>query len=100
MNLLSIAIIVFIMNVPFGYWRASTKTFSLQWFLSVHLPVPFIIALRVFSGLGWALFTFPVLIFSFFLGQFLGGLLNKRVAKIKITNFHILKLFFSIKFLS
>ena len=61
-NLLSVAIIVFILNVPFGYWRANTRKFSRQWFLSVHIPVPIIIALRIFAGLGWRFITFPILI--------------------------------------
>jgi hypothetical protein len=71
-----VAAAVLVLNLPFGYWRKNVKKFSLQWFLSVHLPVPFVIAFRVFSGLGWHLITFPVLITAFFLGQFLGGKLN------------------------
>lgn len=76
LRLLVVAAVVVILNLPFGYWRKNVKKFSLQWFLSIHLPVPFVIALRVFSGLGWHLITFPVLITAFFLGQFLGGKLN------------------------
>lgn len=81
MNLLSVAIIVFILNVPFGYWRANTRKFSRQWFLSVHIPVPIIIALRIFAGLGWRFITFLILIGVFFLGQFLGGMLRLFFAK-------------------
>ena len=76
MNLWSVAIIVFVLNIPFGYWRASTKRFSLQWFLSIHIPVPAVIALRVFSGIGWQPITFPIFIGAFFLGQILGGKLH------------------------
>src|SRR5947209_7259767 len=36
----------------------------------VDLLSGFIIALRIFSGLGWRLITFPVLIGAFFAGQF------------------------------
>jgi hypothetical protein len=39
----------------------------------VHLPVPLVIALRIYSGLGWKLISFPVLIGAFFLGQYVGG---------------------------
>ena len=81
MNLLSVAIIVFILNVLFGYWRANTKKFSRQWFLSVHIPVPIVIALRIFAGIGWRLVTFPILIGAFFLGQFLGGRLHLWFAR-------------------
>jgi len=80
-NLLIVAIIVFILNIPFGYWRANVSKFSRQWFLAVHIPVPIIIALRIFSGLGWHFITFPVLIGSFFLGQFLGGILLSYFAR-------------------
>lgn len=73
MNLWTVAAIVFFINLPFGFWRASVPKFSRQWILAIHLPVPFVIALRIFSGLGWAFITFPVLIGAFFLGQFIGG---------------------------
>lgn len=73
MNLWTAAAIVFLINLPFGFWRASVPKFSRQWILAIHLPVPFVIALRIFSGLGWAFITFPVLIGAFFLGQFIGG---------------------------
>ncbi|HTY63060.1 MAG TPA: hypothetical protein VMG30_12495 [Acidobacteriota bacterium] len=77
MKILWIAIIVLILNLPFGFWRASAKKFSSQWILAIHLPVPLIVALRIYSGLGWRLATFPVLIGAFFLGQFIGGRLRR-----------------------
>ena len=73
MGLWTVALLVFLLNLPFGYWRASTKKFSRQWMLAIHLPVPLVIALRVWSGLGWKLISFPVLIGAFFLGQYVGG---------------------------
>jgi hypothetical protein len=73
MRIVSVASIVFALNLPFGYWRANVTKFSRPWFLSVHLPVPLVIALRVFSGLGWQLITFPVMIGAFFLGQVAGS---------------------------
>ena len=76
MKLWTVAIIVLILNLPFGYWRANVKKFSYQWFLAVHIPVPFVIAMRIFGGLGWQFITFPILVGAFFVGQLLGGLLN------------------------
>jgi hypothetical protein len=76
MNIVTVASLVFILNLPFGYWRANEQKLSTRWFLSIHLPVPFVIALRVFSGLGWQLITFPILIGAFFGGQFVGGKLH------------------------
>jgi hypothetical protein len=69
--------IVFLLNLPFGFWRARVRRFSLPWILAIHLPVPAIIALRIYSGLGWQWTTFPVLISAFFLGQFAGGKANR-----------------------
>src|SRR6266705_3442356 len=73
MSIWIVALIVFFFNLPFGYWRASVRKFSVQWILSIHTTVPFVIALRIFSGLGWQLITFPVVISAFFGGQFVGG---------------------------
>jgi len=73
MVLLVVGVIVFSINLPFGFWRSKVKKFSLQWFLSIHLPVPVVYAIRIYAGIGWHLTTFPVLIGSFFLGQFIGS---------------------------
>lgn len=73
MELWAVASMVLIFNVPFGYWRDNVPKFSRQWFLAVHAPVPAVVALRLLSGLGWQLITFPILIGSFFAGQLLGG---------------------------
>ncbi len=73
MGLWTVAPLVFLINLPFGYWRASVRRMSRQWFLAVHIPVPLVIALRVFSGLGFKLISFPVIVGAFFLGQFVGG---------------------------
>ena len=73
MGLWKVGLLVFLLNLPFGYWRASTKKFSWQWMLAILLPVPLVIALGVFSGMGWKLTSFPVLVGAFSLGQFVGG---------------------------
>ncbi len=81
MSLWDVAALVLIVNLPFGYWRANAGKFSRQWFLAVHLPVPIVIALRLLSGLGFQLYTFPVMIGAFFLGQYIGGLMHRVAAK-------------------
>jgi hypothetical protein len=73
LNLLSVATLVFLLNLPFGYWRANVRKFSLPWFLSVHAPVPFVVALRLLSGLGFHLATLPIMIAAYFGGQFAGS---------------------------
>ncbi len=78
MRLFTVGLAVFLINVPFGFWRAQVRKFSKQWLLAVHLPVPIVIGLRIYSGLGFHLATFPAIIGAFFLGQFIGGKLNQR----------------------
>jgi hypothetical protein len=73
MTLLTVACLVFLLNIPFGYWRANVRKFSVAWFLSVHVPVPFVIALRLLSGMGFHLITFPIMIAAYFGGQFAGS---------------------------
>ena len=75
-TLWSVALLVAVLNLPFGYWRASAIRFSRPWLLAIHIPVPLVIALRISSGLGWQLSTFPVIIATFFVGQYLGGRLH------------------------
>jgi hypothetical protein len=78
LNLLSIAFLTFLLNLPFGYWRANVRKFSLPWFFSVHGPVPFVIALRLLSGLGFQLETLPIMLLAYFGGQFVGGRYHDR----------------------
>ena len=78
-KLIIITILVFVLNIPFGYWRANVKMFSTQWFMAIHIPVPFIVALRILSGIGFGWQTYLFLAGSFFLGQKLGAMMLKRV---------------------
>jgi len=74
-----ISIVVFLLNIPFGYWRANVRRFSAQWFLAIHIPVPFIIALRIWSDIGFIWYTYLFLVGAFFLGQQSGALVIKWV---------------------
>ena len=78
-TLLSISLIVFILNIPFGYWRQNVRRFSAQWFLAIHIPVPIIVALRILSDIGFAWHTYVFLVGGFFLGQQAGALIMKWV---------------------
>lgn len=77
-ELWTVALIVLVLNLPFGYWRAGVRKYSVPWVLAIHVPVPIVIGLRFASGLGWRPVTFPVLIGAFFTGQFLGGAIRRR----------------------
>jgi hypothetical protein len=79
MNLVLAAVTVFLLNIPFGYWRNNVKKFSLQWVLAIHIPVPFVVLLRIYGGIGFEFITYPIIIGAFFLGQLTGAYIyNKR----------------------
>lgn len=81
MRLLLVAVVVYLVNMPFGYWRANVKKFSVQWFLSIHVPVPFVVLARFVSDIGFHWTTYPLLVGAFFLGQFSGGKVYKWLKK-------------------
>jgi len=68
-----VSLLTFLVNIPFGYWRANVKKFSVQWYFAIHLPVPAIIALRIIGDIGFHWSTYIVLVVAYFFGQFLGG---------------------------
>ncbi len=71
LSLTELALIVFLINIPFGYWRSGADKFSRNWMMAVHIPVPLVFLLRTISGFG--LTTIPLLVLSFATGQFVGG---------------------------
>jgi len=78
--LITFAVLLF--NIPFGYWRGGVRKFSLQWFLAVHIPVPFIIVLRIYGGIGFAFYTYIFLVSAFFTGQQIGAYYYKSRSKL------------------
>jgi hypothetical protein len=66
------------LNLPFGFWRGGVRRFSPAWFLSIHLPVPLMVAIRLICGIGWHLTTLPLLIGSFIAGQWIGKIFRLR----------------------
>lgn len=86
-NLTIVTILVFVLNIPFGFWRASVKKFSWKWFLAVHLPIPFVVLLRFGFGLGFQFYTYPFLIAGFFIGQMIGAKYYKKRQKAKKSIF-------------
>lgn len=72
MNLFYAAISVLLLNLPFGYWRANVPKMSLKWFLAIHIPIPFVVLLRFWFDIGFKLYSYPIIIFAFFFGQYLG----------------------------
>lgn len=78
LNILGIALVDFILNVPCGYWREGTRKFSPAWFLSVHLVIPFVALLRKVTGIGYIWYTFPIFLAAYLGGQYLGSRLRRR----------------------
>lgn len=79
-KIIFLAVIIFTLNLPFGYWRANVRKFSFKWFLFIHLPIPVIIFLRIFSHVGFAFYTYPIFIGAFIMGQFIGKKLSQQSA--------------------
>lgn len=77
MEIIELCLAVTAFNAPFGFYRAGARKYSWQWFLAIHLPVPFIIAMRLLSGHGWNLV--PVLIACAVIGQLIGGLFRSSI---------------------
>jgi hypothetical protein len=67
------------LNVPFGYWRAGLRKFSVPWFVAIHAPIPAAVALRLAAGVPFRLSTLPVFVGAYFAGQWLGGRLRGPV---------------------
>jgi len=76
--LLAVAVAVFLLNLPFGFWRSGVRKLSFPWFLAVHLPIPFIVIMRLVSGMGFHLSTLPVMLGAYFAGQFAGGAMRRK----------------------
>lgn len=72
-----IALVILALNVPFGFWRAGTRKYSLPWFLAIHVPVPIAVGLRMAAGVGFRLSVLPVFVGAFFAGQYLGGTVRR-----------------------
>ncbi len=77
-NLIIVLVLVFILNLPFGYWREGVKKFSIYWFLAVHLPIPVVVFLRLYFELGFQWWTYPFMIAVFFGGQWFGAFFRRK----------------------
>ncbi len=74
LTVIGIFFITLVLNLFFGYFRAKVRKYSLKWFLSIHLPIPVIVAARVYFGLGYR--VIPLFVVAAVAGQFLGGKLE------------------------
>lgn len=70
--------ITFLINLPFGWWRAGVRKFSPAWFVAVHTPVPMVIALRFVLGLPFRWGALPFFVVAYFGGQYVGSRWRQR----------------------
>jgi hypothetical protein len=80
-NLALVAVGVLIINLPFGFWRAGVKKFTLSWIIAVHAPVPIVYGLRLLADVPLQVRTFVILFSVYFAGQFIGARLRQRWQK-------------------
>lgn len=79
MTINELMLIVFIINLPFGHLRSKSTKFSRKWMMAVHVPIPFVFLLRIFSGFNWT--VIPLVVMSDIAGQIVGGKLKYNVGK-------------------
>lgn len=76
-------ILIFIINVPFGYLRALSSKYSLAWFATIHIPVIISIYLRYIMGIEYYFFTLLSSILIFFFGQWSGKIVFLQIKRFK-----------------
>lgn len=74
--IIGLIVLAITISVPCGYARQNFPKFSLMWWILIHLPIPFIVWLRIKAGLNWHFI--PITLFSSVAGQFLGGFIYRR----------------------
>lgn len=47
MKIALVLLFTFLVNLPFGWLRRKEKKFTFKWWLYIHLPIPLIIAFRI-----------------------------------------------------
>ncbi|MDA8414887.1 MAG: hypothetical protein M0023_14000 [Desulfobacteraceae bacterium] len=75
-SIVGLIIIAFVISIPCGYLRQNYKKYSFMWFLLIHLPIPFIIVLRLKLGLSWHFI--PLSLGGSVAGQVVGGIVARR----------------------
>lgn len=75
LEVLALALSVYLVNVPLGYWRASAKARGRRWevLAAIHAAVPYAALARREAGLGYL--GLVIFVSLYFLGQATGGLL-------------------------
>lgn len=74
MKIAAVLLFAFLANLPFGWLRRNERRFSFRWFLCIHLPIPFIVVLRIWLDINpWFI---PLVIVVAVAGQAIGARLR------------------------
>lgn len=68
---IGLVLIAFIISLPCGYLRQNYRKYSFMWFFLIHLPIPFIVLLRIAEGISWH--VIPLTLAGSVAGQIIGG---------------------------
>ena len=69
--IIGIFLLTLVINLFFGRLRIKTRKFSLNWFLCIHLPIPFVFLARVSAHVSaWFI---PIFVVAALAGQIIGG---------------------------
>jgi hypothetical protein len=74
-RVLAVLIVVVLVTLPFGFYRAYTRKFSLRWFLAIHVPVVLIFLARYEAHLSYAFI--PLTCAAFAASQYAGGRIGR-----------------------
>lgn len=74
--IIGLVILALIISIPCGYIRQHYPKYSFMWFFLVHLPIPFIVLLRIKAGLSWHII--PLTLGGSLAGQIIGGAVSRR----------------------
>ena len=77
-RILLLTLLIFLINLPFGYWRTGLRKLSATWFVAIHAPVVLIIAMRLALHMPFRVITLPLYVLAFCSGQSVGGWLRRR----------------------
>lgn len=78
-----LVVLALVISIPCGYIRQNYPKYSFMWFLLIHLPIPFIVLLRIEAGISWHFI--PLTLGGSVAGQILGGALSRRRKHDKTT---------------
>lgn len=75
-TIIGLVVLALVISVPCGYIRQNYQKYSFMWFLLIHLPIPFIVLLRIEAGLSWH--YIPLTLGGSIAGQVIGGKVSRR----------------------